>query len=109
MYKSFWIRKSHDVNEKPVGYIFSVMVEHEGKKVPYIVTVNGASLTFVDVDNAINMIAKYHNANEVIVPQFVHGVNWHFVNFDSCRYAMSHNRGRKVSVDMPTGWDVVEK
>lgn len=113
--KVHFIRKGNDLSEQPVGYAFSVPVMVDGKIVPYILTVNGVTLTKVDVEMAVRLIAEDFQAKEVVLPDFHirHGSdtwdsNLALVNTDASREGMTSKPNRKVNVAFPAGWGIVD-
>ena len=62
--RSYFLRKKE--GEQPVGYMFVAEVTVEGKKLPYIITVNGATLSEQDVAMAVKMVARDFGTNEVV-------------------------------------------
>ncbi|MGA0164635.1 MAG: hypothetical protein ACO3LE_10410, partial [Bdellovibrionota bacterium] len=101
-----FIRKSHDLSEHPSGYAFSVPVKVDGRDVPYILTINGATLTEVDVEMAVRSIAEEFGSNEVVLPDFKN--HEYLVNWEAARSGMTHERREKVVVEFPPGWSAMD-
>lgn len=104
--KTHFIRKSHDMNEQPSGYAVSVPVQVNGKTVPYILTINGVTLTKVDVEMIVRLIAEEYQSSEVVLPDFK--AHPYLVNTDVARSGMTFDKRKAVNVTFPTGWATVD-
>ncbi|MBL7713867.1 MAG: hypothetical protein JNL01_00275 [Bdellovibrionales bacterium] len=102
----YWIRKDKDVEAKPSGYVFVSEVTLDGKTIPYIITINGPTLTSDDSLEVVRMVAELRGSDEVILSDF--NVNNWLVNFGTIRTALKSIPGKEVQVTMPPGWKVVE-
>ncbi len=69
--KTYIIRKGSDHSAKPDGYALVTPAEVNGKKLPYIVTVNGARLGEEDVRQVTLLIAKDWNSTRLLRPDFL--------------------------------------
>ncbi|MGE4232057.1 MAG: formylglycine-generating enzyme family protein [Bacteriovoracia bacterium] len=105
--KVYWIRKGSDFSKKPDGYVFVAKAQVDGKSYPYIVTVNGATLTATDVGAVIKLVASDWNAERVVLPDLKKSP--YLVNTQTIRDGMGLKSGRPVRVELPSGWNVVEK
>jgi formylglycine-generating enzyme required for sulfatase activity len=105
-----FIRKSRDLTAKPDGYVLSVMVEvgahGQRRRIPYVLTVNGASLTEGDVRVAIDLVMRSAGASEVAFPDWSRAGA--LVNWDASKKAMVHARGTAATVTLPQGWSVLD-
>ncbi len=104
--KAHFIRKSHDLSEQPSGYGFSVPVEVNGKNAPYSLTINGVTLTQVDVEIAERLIAEDYGTSDVVLPDFKAHRN--LVNTDAARTGLTMSKRKAVKVKFPPGWAIVD-
>lgn len=107
-----FVRKSKDLRAKPDGYMVSVKVETriEGstKTIPYVLTVNGATLTQADVQVAVSLLLKSdagYQTRTIAFPDWSKNPN--LVNWDQSRKAMTLPRGRRAQVKLPDGWNKI--
>ncbi len=113
--RTYFIRSGGDPDSTPIGYAISVLVDVGGKKVPYIITINGKELSKSDSEMVIRMVAKDYESDEVVVPDFrkrfgeTTNTNWNLVNSDAPREAMMNHSGEKAVVTLPTAWEIVDK
>lgn len=103
--RSYFLRKGDDPDTEPSGYVFSTLVEVGGKKVPYILTVNGATLTKSDVEMAVRMVAKDWGSDEVVLADM--DKNPRLVNTTDTREGMKWG-GKKIAVKFSKGWNLAE-
>jgi hypothetical protein len=103
----FWIRKDYKHDKFPAGYALVAQVEVDGKTLPYVITINGVTLSYVDTRAVVQLLAKKYDTNEVIVPDF--GQNQHVVNYDNVRQGMTYKKSDVVTVRFPIGWNIVEQ
>lgn len=66
----FWIRRTKGVTSQPSGYALVHMVDMDGVRIPYVVTINGSTLNEVDTRAALVLIAQHFNVDHVAVPDF---------------------------------------
>jgi hypothetical protein len=104
--RSYFLRKGDDPDAEPSGYVFSTLVEVNGKKVPYILTVNGAALTKSDVEMAVRMVAQDWGSDQVLLPDMEK--NPHLVNTTDTREGMKWG-GKKATAKFSKGWDIAQK
>lgn len=104
--KVYFIRKGNDLSERPSGYAVSVPVVVDGKTVPYILTINGVTLTKVDVEMTVRMIADEYQSEDVVLPDFK--AHPYLVNSDASRQGMAQEKRKAVSVKFPAGWATVD-
>lgn len=106
--QAFWVRKSMESNDKPSGYVFVVQVNTPDGLTPYIVTVNGVTLTAADTTAVIAEVARFYQTSAVVLPA-IHAQSY-LVNSGVIRLAMSQscNSGHPIEVDMPQGWATIE-
>ena len=105
--KVHFIRKTHDLSEQPSGYAFSVPVKVKGIMVPYILTINGVTLTQADVEMAVRSIAEEYGSHEVVLPDFQKQPD--LVNTQAARNGMTISKRQAVSVTLPPGWKTVDQ
>lgn len=110
-----YIRKSSGIQKQPDGYILTVEGKVGKKTVPYILTVNGPTLSEADVRAAITLVLHTRSSQEaqpkpsyeVAFPDWKR--NPELVNWDHSRNAMAHSGERtSVNVDLPAGWNVLD-
>ena len=104
-----WVRKSASLTAQPEGYALWVMVERNGKKVPYILTVNGAALSEADIRQSVRMVARLTGSKEVLLPDFSKPATQALVNTPASRNGMTFPKSTRVTPQMPKGWDKIEK
>jgi len=104
--KVHFIRKSHDLSEQPSGYAISVPVQVGCKTVPYIITINGVTLTKVDIEMAVRLVADDYNSKDIVFPDFKAHPN--LVNSDAARQGIATGKQKSVSVKFPPGWGIVD-
>jgi hypothetical protein len=104
--KVYAIRKSKNFDAPPNGYILVVGAEVNGKKIPYVITVNGA-LSSDDVKAAVRMVKHDWGTDLVIVPDLAK--NGSIVNTPEMSAGLKYSRAKRVEVILPAGWDVVDK
>ena len=113
--RTYFIREGSDPDSTPIGYAISVLVDVGGKKVPYIITINGKELSKSDSEMVIGMVAKDYDSDEVVVPDFrkrfgeTINSNWNLVNSDAPREAMMNHSGEKAKVTLPQAWKIVDE
>ncbi len=105
--KVFWIRKTRDLSRQPDGYVFVTEAELNGQTLPYIVTINGVSLSVSDVREVVYDIAKKWKTSNVILSDMVE--NPWVVNYPAMRDGMTWPNSKSVKVKMSKGWDIVSK
>lgn len=103
----YFIRKTNDLSKEPAGYAFSVGVEESGKEVPYILTINGTTISEVDTQMAVRAIAEDYQSEAVILPDFHSG--YFLVNDQAKRSGMTIKNGRAIQVKLPSGWKTVDR
>ena len=99
--RTYAIRKSSSLTDSPVGYLFMSLVDFEGKKIPYIITIGGETLTNVDEKEAVYLIGKIWNTEQVL-----------FANFGPTIFMIREGvfeKTKNVTVSMPSGWDLIDK
>ena len=110
---TFWIRKSEDFNRKPDGYVIISMVEKDGKPVPYIITINGVTLTQPDCTAVCHLIAHKYQTKVFYVANL--DDNPYYVNTKSIKEAfLSIATTSSVvptidTIGLTEGWDTVDK
>ena len=106
--QAFWVRKSMDPNVKPSGYVFVVEVETDDGITPYVVTINGMTLTAADTSAVILEVARFYRTSSVVLPA-IHAQSY-LVNSGVIRSAMSEfcKNGYPIETDMPKGWEKIE-
>lgn len=107
-----FIRKSKDLRAKPDGYVLSVKVQTGSRSgvqtIPYILTVNGATLTEADVKVAIDLVMKSdveYQSDLIAFPDWSKNAN--LVNWDHSRRAMTLSKGKSQAVKLPEGWNTL--
>ena len=104
--KTYWLRKNAGFNSQPNGYAFVIPTVINGKTLPYIVTINGGTLTRDDVQQTINLVAKAWGTNEVLLPDFDNEETKWLVNGSQIRDTMRQINGNSILAEPPKGWDV---
>lgn len=108
--KVFFIRKSHNYADQPVGYLFvaeaKIQGERSGISVPYITTIAGSALSQSDVIEMIKMVASYYRSSEIAVPDF--DINPNAADEGNIMRGMTFDNSEPATVIMPEGWDVVD-
>lgn len=104
----FWIRKSANPKEHPRGYVLLAEVDLDGRKVPYVITVNGSTLSAREGRAAVLLATQGYAGDEILAPT---DAVKHIVNRPEMREAVfqSTKRGRPVAIEMPAGWSEVDK
>jgi hypothetical protein len=111
--RTYWIRKAVGAKGQPQGYLFAVPVEIDGKVLPYVITVNGASLSKVDVERSIHAVAREWGVEEVVLPNFEFKLkdgalpNQYLVNTAAARDGLRFKGSVPINVELPHGWDVI--
>lgn len=98
--KTYAIRKSSNLSESPVGYLFMSLVEFKGNKIPYIITIGGETLTNVDEKEAVYLIGKIWETDQVL-----------FANFGPTIFMIREGvfeKTQNVTVAMPSGWELID-
>ncbi|MDB5037559.1 MAG: hypothetical protein JWQ35_1087 [Bacteriovoracaceae bacterium] len=103
--KVHFIRKGPD-STQPSGYAVSAPVTVNGKTLPYILTINGVTLTEADIQMSVRAIAEDYGAHEVIFPDFKAHPN--MVNSDAARKGMSSEKAKRVTVRFSAGWKLMD-
>ena len=112
--KVHFIRKSKDLKTPPDGYVLSVAVQietHSGlKKIPYILTVNGVTLSKTDVQVVAELVRnsdpEFANSKLMAFPDFTK--NSHLVNWHEEKQALTHQSAKKMKVQLPDGWNILD-
>jgi len=106
--QAFWVRKSMDSNVKPSGYVFVVEVKIDEGIIPYVVTINGITLTAADTSAVILEVARFYKTNSVVLPAIQ--AQSYLVNSGVIREAMSEfcKNGHPIETEMPEGWETIE-
>lgn len=99
--KVFWIRKNLSLESPVKGYLLVTEAEYNGRKLPYILTVNGNNLNSEHMRLAILSMAQHYQSNELLVAQ-----QEFFANTPAARHAlyMYDSQVQKVRVKMPNSW-----
>ncbi|MEI6093741.1 MAG: hypothetical protein WCQ47_08730, partial [bacterium] len=99
--KTYAIRKGSDLKEAPVGYLFMTLINYNGKKIPYIITISGEKLTNVDEKEAVFLIGKIWETTEVL-----------FSNYGPTLFMVREGvfkNAKSVNLSMPSGWDIIDE
>lgn len=104
----YWIRKSKNPKDHPRGYILLAEIELNGKIVPYVITINGETLSTLDGRAALlAAIAKYRSKEVLVHSPAATGV----VNRSDMEASLFQHeaRGTPIRVQMPKGWDLIDE
>lgn len=104
----FWIRKETNPEADVVGYALVVEAHVGSKKIPYILTINGSTLSADDIPNLSSMIGTIFEADEVAYPDF--SINPHVVNNSSFKDAFEIlGPAKSVQLEIPKGWEIIDR
>jgi len=103
----FWIRKSASFEGQPNGYVLVTLAKSGEKIVPYIVTINGASLSSDDVSHVVSMIAEHYGTEHVLLPDLAK--NPALINSTAARDGMSRAESTKVKITLSDNWIAISK
>ncbi len=105
----YWIRKSENLEGNPDGYALVTTIEHQGKKIPYIITTNGSGLGETDIRAVKHLVAKDFKSPVVFTHNFEAGTR-NIVNTDAMRRGLKpEGKSKQVTVEMPPGWKEVDR
>jgi hypothetical protein len=105
--KVYLIRKSTDFSAPDAGFAFVAPVNIDGKVLPYIITVNGPSLTNVDTREVIRMIAKAWGTETIVLSNL--NLNPMLINTASVKEGMRFENSIEMNdVVMPKGWGYID-
>ena len=99
---SFWVRKQEDFDTKPAGYVILTLVAHEGRNLPYVLTINGVALSTADCLAVMRLIAAHYDTDRLLLADLSH--NPHYVNTTPVQEAFGAWPGAEVAVSLPPGW-----
>ena len=105
--KVFWIRKSLNRHSKPDGYVLVTMATFDGKSYPYIITVNGSTLSTSDTRTVHQMILDYYKTDHLILLDS--SANSSAMNTAPVREGFKYSNAKKVSVEFPEGWHKIQE
>ena len=105
--RTFFIRR--EGSPQPIGYVLMKDVDMGGKKVPYVITVNGKISTPM-ASEIIRMLAAEAKSETVLLPDFNHSSNKYLVNTDDIRNAYNgFSVVRNQSIAMGSSWNAIDK
>jgi len=103
-----WIRKGKNPKESPRGYILIADIKLNGESIPYVITINGETLSAQDGRAALlAAVAKYKTKKVLVHSAGATGV----VNRQDMEEALfqTSERGELVDVEMPEGWKQIDE
>ncbi len=103
--KTYFIRKSPNTAHAPDGYVFVAPVEVKGRRLPYIVTVNG-NLTADDVGKVIQAVGVDWGADRYVFADLA--AQPYLVNDGNMRTGLKASGADKVKVSLPEGWSTID-
>lgn len=104
----YWIRKSKNPKDSPRGYLLLAEILLGDEIVPYVITVNGETLSAQDGRAAILAAVSKYKTGKLLVHS---AAATNVVNRDDMESALfqKENRGQPVTVQMPDGWDHIDR
>jgi len=97
------VKGTHTFVFERQGAAFVVEVEHEGRTIPYVVTVEGPGMTEAATQRALHFIASYFNSDLVVLPESSRGYS--FTDSELARRVLSEIEAVEVELaGMPKGW-----
>ncbi|MBF0360894.1 MAG: hypothetical protein HQK49_07775 [Oligoflexia bacterium] len=103
--------KEDDSKNSIRGYVFVAEARTKNSStdvtIPYIISINGASLTKEDTQNIVKMIGDFYGTKELLVPDF-NGEREHLVNSDEIKDGLTFTtNSSKIDINLPQGWSIV--
>lgn len=104
----YWIRKNMNANDPPRGYLLLAEIVVGSEIVPYIITINGVTLSAQDGRTALLAAVSQYKTRRVLVHS---AAATSVVNRDDMEKALfqKENRGQPIVVQMPEGWDTIDQ
>jgi len=99
--KVFSVRKNGHPQGEVLGYVFVVEVLYQGKKVPYILTINTKNQAKT-VRTLVQAVGKIYQSAVIILPDFSR--NPALVNIDEMKQGMSFKESKQVRVSFGKDW-----
>jgi hypothetical protein len=101
----FWVNRSCEDNAKPSGYLFVAEVKLDDVMLPYVITINGLNLDATDCSAICYLLQDIYQSQSVLIAD-VAKVSY-LVNSLCIADAMVALGGKKVSINMPSGWQAI--
>ncbi len=102
----YWIRKGKNLNSQPDGYALVVTLDLDGRKVPYILTINGLTLNEYDTVATVQMIRDEFHSQDFIQP--INNDRLRILNNDKVVKGLNTKDGESTLVSLPSAWQQVE-
>jgi len=103
----YFLHKGSKPTASPSGYVFAVEVEAQGRRIPFVITVNGPTLSKSDVEAAVRLVADDFGTAQVLLTSFKRSPDT--VNTDNARDGMNSFNGSLVAAAFPEGWEIIDR
>ncbi len=104
----FWVIRSAAERARPSGYLFiAEIMSDDGRPVPYIITINGLTITQEDCYAIFLLVREMYPGDEILIAD-VRNVSY-LVNTYPIEDAMASLGGEKMRIELPGGWDEISR